>query len=264
METLSELVDQSALEVLLEACVEEFNEAKEHTIQLQKNAVSSIQSYISKIGYALAAKEDDEEFDNIWKSTSDLEHESQKSVDEAKSSELILQEQIEKIQEIITAVKKSGSSQIADAARDAVSKASLELHEASTRIKKATQEFMLMDEYHGMLSKGKGRLEEELKRLAPALFDVDAKAQTESSESKSGALLAFALKKSEFLEKEIEKLKLEEKERVKILIEKLQKEEEQEYESRLKNEIERFAKEAAVEQEKRVNIIVLFVLRDLD
>ena len=74
---IGEIVDQTAMEVLLQTYVDKLELMKSMAIEKHVIATNSLQKYTTQLGKALGIKENGEAFEEEWKAASDLERESQ-------------------------------------------------------------------------------------------------------------------------------------------------------------------------------------------
>ena len=74
---IGEIVDQTAMEVLLQTYVDKLELMKGMAIEKHAIAANNLQKYTTQLGKALGIKENGKAFEEEWKAASDLEHESQ-------------------------------------------------------------------------------------------------------------------------------------------------------------------------------------------
>lgn len=118
-----------------------------------------------------------------------------------------MQAGVETLYEMIKAARKTGSSDVADAAQDMVSKASLELIRATEATKQANEELLAMALADDMATVN------DMKATLPDDVSSDVLEQENDVSPKlpvQNVLLTYAMRKVDFLKEEMENLRIEE------------------------------------------------------
>jgi len=169
-----------------------------------------------------------------------------------KNSELEIQGQVDSIMEMIQSIRAIQSSGIADKAAEDTAALSLSLKKATDEIRKACADFSLMQDYQSLLRKAKDRFESDLREFTPDLLKlIEDDKHIDGKLPASEALLAFAMKKAEYLALEIENEKIREKERLESMLEKQRVELEVIAEQQRQEEILRVKQEEEQERQRR-------------
>ena len=127
-----------------------------------------------------------------------------------------MQAGIETLYEMIKAARKTGSSDVADAAQDIVSKASLEFIRATEAMKQANEELLAIAQTDDMATVNdvKAALTDE------GSFDVlEQEKYAEPQLPVQNVLLTYAMRKVDFLKQEMENLRIEEGKKLEAALE---------------------------------------------
>ena len=175
----------------------------------------------------------------------------QASIDDARGLEMKMQAGIEAIHEMIKATRKSGVSQVADSAQEFISKSSIDLQKSFEDLQKAREELSLFDQFHGAVQSAKEKVEDQIKANLPELL-ASTQSGANDQESLRDVMVAYAMKKIDYLKKEIESVKQEERQRTESLLKTQRDEEGKRTETRLQIDAERMEKECELQLGKKV------------
>ena len=162
-----------------------------------------------------------------------------------------MQAGIEAIHEMIKATRKSGVSQVADSAQEFISKSSIDLQKSFEDLQKAREELSLFDQFHGAVQSAKEKVEDQIKANLPELL-ASTQSGANDQESLRDVMVAYAMKKIDYLKKEIESVKQEERQRTESLLKTQRDEEGKRTETRLQIDAERMEKECELQLGKKV------------
>eukprot|EP00794_Sanderia_malayensis_P005163 gene5163-5815_t len=241
---LGEIMGSTSMDVFIQTYVDKLELMRDMALEKQTKASSHVRDYMVQLDKALKTSADDEAFDDVWKETSNLEHASQLMVDEAKQFEMKMQANIEELHEMIQAAKRNGISKIAEEAQQAVNSASLDLQKATADVKKACDELSALS-----MADVKANMEEAFSELVDTASLSEGGDSVESQLPVKDVMMAYAMKKIEYLKGAIESVKQEEKERTEALLKLALEEEEGRTQTRLQAEAERLQRNFEIESE---------------
>ena len=161
-----------------------------------------------------------------------------------------MQGHIDAMYKLIRDLRESGSSELVNLAQEAATRASLELINATDKIRKDSENLLELSEQYLV------KEEDVQKELAPLLESmVNMKqndAAQESATFSSNVLLTYAMKKIEFLKNDLEDLRIKEEKKLEEMIQKVQEEEEKNTEHRLATQEETLKRDFEVLVQKKV------------
>jgi len=238
--------DKSFMETALKNLVIDLKVSQDAAIQKHAYASEKLREYGEQLAKAMSVDIESKSFDDEWKAASDLEQISQALVDDAKDSELKVQSSVEAIYKLIKGLREIGSNDVAELAQENATAASLEMIRVTDGIKKASEKLSDIS--------GKGLVKEDdaIRELSPLLNgNVDMRDAVENGKAASNVMLTYAMKKIEYLKKDLENLRIEEDNKLKQMIQEVKKEEEKKTELQLTTQEEKLKRDFEVLVQKK-------------
>lgn len=251
--TLSTLVDQAALEVLVSTSADNIKFLTEQSTALQNEAASALRNYMKVFASALSVSKDDPTYEETLKSVSEIEHSAQEKFDIAKQKEIFLKAEMESLNNLVATVRKSGDSEVADAAEISLNKCTEEIKTGLSEIDVVQQDFDFLLDYQTFTATAPQALQLELNSFAVDLLKLlEEKKVDLAGLSRDQAVLALALKRRELLEQMLEENKAMDLKQVEEMHEKQKVELQQLAEETLTLELRRLESEKNLEQELKI------------
>ena len=201
IKNLSGVLDQAALEVLLDSTREYIALQSDKVVKAQQEAVDSVRNYI-KHYVSWIADSENEDRESLRTKLNEIESSSQTLINNAVNKEAQLKEELKNIKELISSVKQFGVSEIADTAENIVSNCSMKLNDAVSALNRVNKELGFISKVENIVKGFPENIQNSVKRFTPDLsetvenfseeIDVEALKPEE-------ALIAFVLKRSEQL-----------------------------------------------------------------
>lgn len=201
IKNLSGLLDQAALEVLLDSTREYIALQSDNVVKAQKEAVDSVRNYI-KHYVSWIADSENEDRESLRTKLNEIESSSQTLIDNAANKEAQLKEEFENIKELISSVKQFGVSEIADTAENIVSNCSTKLNDAVSALNRVNKELGFIAKVENIVKGFPENIQNSVKRFTPDLFETVENFSEEidvEALKPEEALIGFVLKRSEQL-----------------------------------------------------------------
>ena len=254
IKNLSGVLDQAALEVVLDSTKEYIALQFDDVVKAQKEAVDSVRSYIKHyINWIAGFKSEDRE--SLQTKLSEIESSSQTLIDNAVSKEAQLKEEFENFKELISSVKQLGVSEIADTAENLVSSCSAKLNDAVSALNRVNKELGFISKVEKVIKGFPENIQKSVKRFTPDLFEtVESFSEEIDVEAlkPEEALIGFVLKRSEQLKSALNDVSQVSVKKMEEVLEQQKETFLKETEEKLAEELKRVEAENLVAQEKKV------------
>lgn len=201
IQDLSGIVDQGALEVVLDATKDYISILSDEVIDAQKKAVDTVRGYISHYAQFIAG--DSEEQETLKNKLVEIEGISQTVIDKAVKKEVELKKEFENFKELIDSVKKSGASEFADKAENLLNECSVKLNNAITELDKINKELGFVSKIETAIKEFPENIKNSVKKFTPELLELIEKYGSEidfDGLKPEEAIMGYVLKKSEQLQ----------------------------------------------------------------
>lgn len=249
---LSQVVDQSALEVVLDASAEQLKMLSTSTITSYNQATASIREYIQQLSEAVSVPNKEDAYKSVWAATALLEHKSQQVIDEAVSKERELKVELEGLMELMKSVREAGFSEVATRTEDLVKLCKEKLDSVHSEMQKAEGELKFFLDFQAVVENAAPKLQEELKRFTPDLLKLMKLREEFQDLSLKEALLALALKRPEVFQGKASEDTVANSEKFTDVIAKQKEELKKRSEENLKSEISRIETEMDLKLQSKV------------
>lgn len=249
---LSQVVDQSALEVVLDASAEQLKILSTSTITSYNQATASIREYIQQLSEAVSVPNKEDAYKSVWAATALLEHRSQQVIDEAVSKERELKVELEGLMELMKSVRQAGFSEVATRTEELVKLCKEKLDSVHNEMQKAEGELKFFLDFQAVVENAAPKLQEELKRFTPDLLKLMKLREEFQDLSLKEALLALALKRPEVFQGKASEDTVANSEKFTDVIAKQKEELKKRSEENLKSEISRIETEMDLKLQSKV------------
>lgn len=205
IETLSTLVDQTAMEILVNTSASNMMLLVRESTALQKQAAEGLREYLRSFASAIKVPRDDPEYEEKAKIVAAMESKAQEKFDIAKQKELSIKAEMESLNNLIQAVRESGDSEIADTAEISLRTCKQEMNTAQSEIDVVQKDFDFLIDYQKFIAQAPESLQGDLN-----LFAIDLVKLLEENKvdltglSQDQAILALALKRTKVLERAVQ------------------------------------------------------------
>ena len=254
IKNLSGVLDQAALEVLLDSTREYIALQSDNVVKAQKEAVDSVRNYI-KHYVSWIADSENEDRESLRTKLNEIESSSQTLVDNAVNKEAQLKEEFENIKELISSVKQFGVSEIADTAENIVSNCSTKLNDAVSALNRVNKELGFISKVENIVKGFPENIQNSVKRFTPDLFETVENFSEEidvEALKPEEALIGFVLKRSEHLKSTLNDMSQVDLKKMEEAFEQQKETFLKETEEKLAEELKRVEAENIAAREKKV------------
>ena len=254
IKNLSDVLDQAALEVVLDSTKEYIALQSDDVVKAQKEAADSVRNYL-KHYVSWIADSESEDRESLQIKLNDIESSSQSLIDDAVSKEAQMNKEFENIKELISSVKRFGVSEIADTAEDIVSSCSTKLNDAVSALNRVNKELGFISKVENVIKGFPENIQKSLKKFTPDLFETVENFSEEidvEALKPEEALIGFVLKRSEQLKSTLNSVSQVNVKKMEEVFEQQKETFLKETEEKLAEEVKRVEAENLAAQEKKV------------
>lgn len=205
IETLSTLVDQAAMEILVNTSASNIMMLVQESNALQKQAAEALREYLRSFASALRVPQEASDYAERTKLVSAMESKAQEKFDIAKQKELSIKEEMESLRNLVNAVRESGESEVADAAEKSLNTCTEEMKNVLSEIDVVQRDFDFLLDYQKFIGHAPESLRGHLNSFAVDLVKLLEENKVDlTGLSQDQAIMALALKRTEVLERALE------------------------------------------------------------
>ena len=197
LDSLTHLADQAALEVVLETCSQRVKDALSDYNASQHEAVSNLKEYIHKLAEAIFVTSENEAYNSIWKSISQLETSALQFIQKTKERSAELEAELMNVKKFLETIKVE--DEITTEAKKVVFQSNEALATAEAKLQAANKELQFLLDYSKVVFGASETLKNQLKQFTPDLLKlIEENKNSDILNSQfQDALLFYALQRAE-------------------------------------------------------------------